>query len=58
VSTAGGSTPLAASEQPSSDKRKIPLVIKLIYTAFVLVMVPVYLRAYGPTNFLYFCDAP
>jgi hypothetical protein len=56
VSTAGGSTPLAASEQPSSDKRKIPLVIKLIYTAFVLVMVPVYLRAYGPTNFLYFCD--
>jgi hypothetical protein len=56
VFTAGASTTLAASDQPSRDKRRIPLAIKLIYTAFVAVMVPVYLRAYGPTNFLYFCD--
>ena len=54
--TAGTSTTLAASDQPSRDKRRIPLAIKLIYTAFVAVMVPVYLRHYGPTNFLYFCD--
>jgi hypothetical protein len=32
------------------------LAAKLVYTAFVLVMAPVYWRDYGPTNFLYFCD--
>jgi len=34
----------------------IPLWLKLAYTAFMAVLVPVYLRNYGPTNFLYFCD--
>ncbi len=34
----------------------IPLWVKLLYTAFMLVLVPVYLWHYGPTNFLYFCD--
>ena len=34
----------------------IPLWLKLAYTAFLSVMVPVYWRVYGPTNFLYFCD--
>lgn len=34
----------------------IPLWLKLAYTAFVAVLVPIYLRDYGPTNFLYFCD--
>ena len=38
--------------------RRIPLWLKLAYTAFMAVLVPVYLRNYGPTNFLYFCDAP
>lgn len=28
----------------------IPLGIKLIYTAFVALLVPVYLRAYGVAN--------
>jgi hypothetical protein len=32
------------------------LAIKLLYTAFMAVLVPVYLYRYGPTNFLYFCD--
>ena len=32
------------------------LAIKLAYTAFMVVLVPVYLHQYGPTNFLYFCD--
>ncbi len=30
--------------------------LKLAYTAFMAVLVPVYLHFYGPTNFLYFCD--
>jgi hypothetical protein len=34
----------------------IPLWIKLIYTAFVAVLVPLYWTTYGPWNFLYFCD--
>lgn len=34
----------------------VPLWIKLAYTAFVAVLVPVYWSYYGPTNFLYFCD--
>lgn len=34
----------------------IPLAVKLAYTAFMAVLTPVYLRKYGPTNFLYFCD--
>ena len=32
------------------------LAIKLAYTAFMAVLVPVYLYRYGWTNFLYFCD--
>ncbi|AXQ31710.1 hypothetical protein D0B54_12065 [Solimonas sp. K1W22B-7] len=34
----------------------IPLACKLAYSAFMAVLLPVYLRKYGPTNFLYFCD--
>jgi hypothetical protein len=29
---------------------------KLLFTAFMAVLVPVYWYHYGPTNFLYFCD--
>jgi len=35
---------------------RVPLGVKLAYTAFMAVLVPVYLHFYGPTNFLYFCD--
>jgi hypothetical protein len=35
---------------------RLPLWLKLAYTAFMAVLVPVYWRYYGPTNFLYFCD--
>jgi hypothetical protein len=35
---------------------RVPLWVKLAYTAFVAVLVPVYWYNYGPTNFLYFCD--
>ncbi len=34
----------------------IPLWLKLAYTAFMLVLVPVYWRHYGPANFLYVSD--
>ncbi len=36
--------------------RRTPIWLKLVYTAFICVLVPVYWRDYGPTNFLYFCD--
>lgn len=35
---------------------RIPLWLKLAYTGFLAVMIPVYWINYGPTNFLYFCD--
>jgi hypothetical protein len=35
---------------------RIPFWVKLVYTAFVAVLVPYYWHSYGPTNFLYFCD--
>lgn len=34
----------------------IPLWVKIAYTAFMAVLLPIYLKNYGPTNFLYFCD--
>jgi hypothetical protein len=35
---------------------RVPLGLKLAYTAFMGVLIPVYWHYYGPTNFLYFCD--
>lgn len=40
----------------AATSRRIPFGLKLIYTGFVCVLVPVYWRDYGATNFLYFCD--
>ncbi|HEX4124036.1 MAG TPA: hypothetical protein VHY37_04855 [Tepidisphaeraceae bacterium] len=34
----------------------IPLWLKIVYTLFVAILVPVYWRTYSPWNFLYFCD--
>src|SRR5262245_7864723 len=34
----------------------VPLWLKLAYSAFMAVLIPVYWYYYGPTNFLYFCD--
>ena len=44
----------ASSLAPAAPR--IPLWLKLVYTAFMAVLVPVYWYYYGPTNFLYFCD--
>jgi hypothetical protein len=38
------------------NQSRLPLWLKLAFTAFLLLMVPVYWANYGPTNFLYFCD--
>jgi hypothetical protein len=35
---------------------RIPLVVKLLYTAFVCVLVPSYWVTYTPWNFLFLCD--
>jgi hypothetical protein len=35
---------------------RIPLWLKIAYTGFLAVLIPVYWMNYGPTNFLYFCD--
>jgi len=35
---------------------RLPLWLKVAYTAFMAVLIPVYWHYYGPTNFLYFCD--
>lgn len=35
---------------------RIPLPVKLAFTLFMAVLVPIYWRDYGPQNFLYFCD--
>lgn len=43
-------------EATTAPRRRLPLAVKLGYTAFMAVLVPVYWANYGPTNFLYFCD--
>ena len=36
--------------------RRIPLAVKLAYSAWMALWVPVYWRANGPENFLWICD--
>jgi hypothetical protein len=55
------STSLSATTNPTTaaahtTASKIPLPLKLAYTAFMAVLIPVYWANYGPSNFLYFCD--
>jgi hypothetical protein len=35
---------------------RIPLWLKIAWTACVIAWIPLYWRQYGPQNFLYFCD--
>ena len=48
---------VAGEEHSAVQKRKIPSAAKLAVTVFLAVLLPVYLHTYGPTNFLWFCDA-
>lgn len=36
--------------------KRIPYWVKLLYSVFVAVLVPLYWVTYSPWNFLYFCD--
>lgn len=38
------------------DPTLLPFWVKIVYTLFVCVLVPVYFRHYGPANFLWFSD--
>lgn len=40
-----------------NNRAAVPAAVKWTFTAFMLVLVPVYTVNYGLTNFLYFCDA-
>ncbi len=48
---------VAPGETAPVQKPGVPLAAKLAGTAFLAVLVPVYLHTYGPANFLWFCDA-
>lgn len=41
---------------PVRNASRIPLWLKIAYTAFMAVLIPVYWWHYGWTNFLFFCD--
>jgi len=45
-----------AGQSEAANSPSIPFVIKLAFSSFMAVLVPVYWSKYGPTNFLYFCD--
>ena len=55
--TVGSATPATADEPVAVQPHKIPMAAKVAVTVFLAVLVPVYWHAYGPTNFLWFCDA-
>ena len=44
------------SNMTIATNRRIPYWVKLLYTAFVAIVVPLYWVTYTPWNFLYFCD--
>jgi len=41
----------------TTPTRRLPAWARWGFTAFMAILVPVYWANYGPTNFLYFCDA-
>src|SRR3954467_1012864 len=44
-------------QTPAVEKQsKLPMWLKIGFTGFMAVLIPVYWINYGPTNFLYFCD--
>src|ERR1700674_2442604 len=47
----------AGAESGIVHQYKIPIAAKVTVSAFLAVLVPIYLHTYGPTNFLWFCDA-
>lgn len=47
---------LSLQPQLSQAENSLPLWLKISYTAFVLALVPVYWKHWGPANFLWFSD--
>ena len=47
---------LSPDHAEQATEPRVTLTVKLLFTAFVAVLVPYYWMEYGPTNFLYFCD--
>jgi len=41
----------------SQSHNKIPRTAQIAGTVFLMILVPIYWTTYGPTNFLWFCDA-
>src|ERR671936_254563 len=56
TSTARRESGTAVSLQENGVMGRIPLWLKVAYTAFVAAIVPVYVRQYGWRNFLWFSD--
>lgn len=48
------STPVIADS--TRDQARLPLSLRIAFTAFMAVLVPYYWIEHGPTNFVYFCD--
>jgi len=44
------------SEGTTAERRRVPVTVKIAYTAYVTLVVPVYWVTYTPWNFLYVCD--
>jgi hypothetical protein len=42
--------------KPPARTPRLPLWVKLVWTAFICILAPVYWRQYGPANFLWFSD--
>ena len=54
----GGFPPPTPSAVPKARlDRPLPFAAKIAASGFLAVLLPVYWHTYGPTNFLWFCDA-
>jgi hypothetical protein len=47
---------IAPTRMNGDTNSRVPLWLKIAWTAWLLVWTPVYWRQYGAQNFLYFCD--
>jgi hypothetical protein len=45
-----------SSAQIQSTHSRIPFALKILWTAWVVVWIPVYWKEYGAQNFLFYCD--
>ena len=46
----------SGSQSHTIPSMRVPLWLKIAWTAWLLVWAPVYFKQYGPQNFLFFCD--